>query len=189
MVETNGASGGAPTARRPDRSRYVIVALLVLGGLIAFGTNAFITSAAIDATAKSFARSTIPGTITTDLHPGTWNVWLEGPGTIDDVRVTDRSGATIDVRMGGGGTGYTRDGFTASKVASFEIPRGGMMSGARIAVNGSAEFPEVAFSVGPADEFGYVDIARYGTVVVIAIDLLAIALIVIVPIVRARRRR
>lgn len=187
-MESKGSVGGTRTTIRPDRSRYVVVALLVLGALIAFGTSAFITSAAIDATAKSFARSTIPGTVTTDLHPGMWNVWLEGPGAIDEVRVTDATGRTIDTRLGGGGTSYNRDGFTASKVASFEIPRGGLMSAARITVSGRADEPEAAFAVGPADEFRYVDIARYGTVTVIAIDLLAVALIVVVPIVRARRR-
>lgn len=177
-----------PRVDRPLRSRYALVALLVLGALLAFATDAFITSAAIDATAKTFNRSSVPGTITTSLHPGTWNVWLEGPGTVDDVLVTDSSGRAIEVRMQNGGTSYTRDGFTATRVASFEIPRGGMSTGVRIEVIGRAEFPEVAFAVGPADEFRYVDVARYGTIAVIAIDLLAIALIIAVPIIRYRRR-
>lgn len=192
MTEASTVPASTPTGgarvERPLRSRYVVVVLLVLGALVAFGTNVFIVSGAIDATAKSFARSSIPGTITTDLHPGTWNVWLEGPGTIDTVTVTDASGRAFDVRMGGGGTSYNRSGFTASKVASFEVPRGGMVTKARVTASGTSGTPESAFAVGPADEFGYTDIAKYGSIVVIVIDLVAIALIVAVPIIRHRRR-
>lgn len=170
------------------RSRYALVALLVLGALLSLATDTFITSGAIDATAKTFMRTSLPGTITADLHPGTWNVWLEGPGVIDHVTVVDSSGRAIDVRMGGGGVSYTRDGFTAAEVASFDIPRGGMMSGVRITATGTPDVRETTFAIGPADEFHYVDLAHYGTAAAILIDLLVIGLLIVVPILRYRRR-
>jgi hypothetical protein len=164
----------------------VLVAMAVLAALIAYGANAFLTAGAIDATANSFERTRLPGTITT-MHPGEWRVWLEGPGTMDAVEVCDGSGRPIEVRDGDGDTNYNHGGFEARAVASFTIPRGGLSPDVRVTVTGSAETPETSFAVGPADDFDYVRPAYYATVAVIALILLVGAAIAVAPILRNRR--
>lgn len=191
MVETTQGHppmGTVSAPTRPRPARYLLVALLVLGALVAIASNALLSSAAIDATAKSFARSPLPGTITTDLHPGTWNVWREGGGTVDAVTVVDPSGRTFEVRLGDDGSTYRYNGMESTKVASFDVPRGGQVIDARVTVSGTGEMGDTTVAVGPADEFSYVDRAKYGTIVVVLIDLVVIALIVVAPILWTRRR-
>ena len=172
---------------RPPVERWILVGMLVLAALVSFGANAYLSSAAVDATAGSFARARMPGTITTTMHPGEWKVWLEGPGTVDRVEVVDGQGRSIEVDQHLGDIDYRHDGFEARPVASFTVPRGGLSAGVVVTVTGSADVIETAFAVGPSDEFGYVDLARYGTVLVIGLILLVAATIIVVPILRSRR--
>lgn len=186
MIERTETGTTAP--ERPSTARWFLVGLLALAALLAYGSNAYLASSAIDATAKTFDRTRMPGTITTTMHPGPWRVWLEGPGTIDTVEVTDGSGRSIDVSAGDGDTNYRHDGFEAQSVATFTIPRGGLSPDVRVTVTGAGDVPETTFAVGPADEFDYVRLADYGTTLTIALTLLVAAAIAVLPILRSRRR-
>lgn len=173
---------------RPAASRWVLVAMSVLAALVAYGANAYLSAAAIDATANSFDRARLPGTVTATMHPGEWRVWVEGPGTVDAVEVVDGSGRPIEVGDGDGDTTYRHGGFDARAVASFTIPRGGLSPDVRVTVTGSAETPETSFAVGPADDFDYVRPSYYATVLAIALILLVAAAIAVLPILRGRRK-
>ena len=172
---------------RPPASRWMLVAMSVLAALITYGANAYLSAAAIDATADSFDRARVPGTVVATMHPGEWRVWLEGPGTIDAVQVVDGSGRSIEVGNGDGDANYRHGGFDSRAIASFTIPRGGLSPDVRVTVTGRAETPETSFAVGPADEFSYVRPADYATVLAIALILLVAAAIAVVPILRSRR--
>lgn len=190
MVDTRMAREGTtdPTSPpRPTASRWVLVAMCVLAALIAYGANAYLSSAAIDASAESFTRARLSGTVTVTMRPGEWRVWLEGPGSVDAVQVVDGSGRPIEVRDRNGDTDYRHGGLDARAVASFTIPRGGLSPDVRVTAIGSAETPETMFAVGPADEFGFVRPVYYATVLVIALILLVAAAIAVIPILQGRR--
>lgn len=174
---------------RPPALRWVLVAMALLAALIAYGANAYLTSGAVDATANSFDRADLPGTITATMHPGEWRVWLEGPGTVESIDVIDGSGRPIEVRDGDGDTSYRHGGFESIAVASFTIPRGGLSPDVKVTVIGSAETPETSFAIGPADDFDYVRPAYYATVLVIALILFVAAAIAVMPVLRSRRSR
>lgn len=178
----------APTSvRRPPASRWVLVAMSVIAALIAYGANALLSTAAIDATADSFDRTRLPGTVTVTMRPGEWRVWLEGPGAVEAVEAVDGSGRPIEVRMGDGDSTYHHGGSESRAVASFTIPRGGLSPDVRVTVTGTVESPETSFAVGPADAFDYVRPADYATILAITLVLLVAAAIAVAPILRSRR--
>ena len=186
-VATRPAEGTAVV--RPLRSRWLLAALLVIVALATAVLWAFLTKAAVDATADAFLRGDVPGELTADLHPGTWNIYAEGPVTIRDLTVTHADGRPVPVtEHPPTGAGYERGGTQANLIAEFDIPIGGMSGELRIAATGTTEpGAEGAFAVGAADEFGVIGFQRWGMVALLAVNLSAAVLVVVMPIVRHRR--
>ena len=174
---------------RPLRSRWLLAALLVLVALATVVMWAFLTKATVDATADSLLRGDVPGGLTADLHPGTWNIYAEGPVTIRDVTVTHADGRPVPVtERRPTGAGYERGGNEANLMAEFDIPVGGMSGELRIAATGTTEpGAEGSFAVGAADEFGVIGFQRWGIVALLTVNLSAAVLVVVVPIIRHRR--
>jgi hypothetical protein len=167
----------------------VLAALLVLVALATFVLWALLVGVAADATADSFERGDVPGEVTTDLHPGTWNLYAEGPVTIQDVTATRKDGRPVQVtEHSPTGADYDRGGSQARLVADFDIPLGGMSGELTVAVTGTTEpGAEGAFAVGAADEFDFLGIQRWAMVALLAVNLTAAVLIGVVPIIRRRR--
>lgn len=181
-------TASASVTARPSKWRYALVVLLGFAGLLTLVANEFLVSAAQEATADSFPRSPVPGSITADLHPGTWYLWLEGPARIDEVTATDRSGRSLEVETVEDGTAYTHDGLLSEPVARFEVPRGGMMEDVTVRIAGVPDFSDVRFALGPPDDFSYVSIARALTITSIVIIVAVILTIIIAPVLVRRRR-
>ncbi len=177
------------TVLPPLRSRWLLATALVLVALATFVLWAVLARVATDATADSFLRTEVPGELTTDLRPGTWNVYAEGPVTVQEVTVTRDDGRPVKVtEHSPTGAGYDRGGSQADVVAEFDIPLGGMSGELTIAVSGTTERgAEGAFAVGAADEFDFLGIQRWAMVALLAVNLTAAVLIGVVPFVRRRR--
>jgi hypothetical protein len=177
------------TVLPPLRSRYLLAALLVLVALVTFVLWSFLAMAAIDATADNYLRGDLPGELTSDFHPGTWNVYAEGPVTVTGITVTDAEGTAVTVTTGDGSDmDYDRWGSSATLAGSFDVPRGGMSGEMRIKVTGSAESGgEATFAVSADDELDYLRLQHWGMVALLAVNLGAAVAIIITPIIRRRR--
>jgi hypothetical protein len=173
---------------RPLRSRYLVAALLILVAVVAASMWAMLSIAATDSAGRSFERSDVPGDLTLDLHPGTWNIYLEGPASIDAIKVTDADGTPVAVNTAElDGATYNHGGFRTEQIASFEIPLGGTASQMQIAVTGIAQDPDTTFAVGAADDVGDLGVQTWGMVALLVVNIGAAVAIVITPIVRRRR--
>lgn len=174
----------------PPKSRWLLAVALVLIALVSVMMWGLLTVRATDATAKGFARSDLPGELTADLHPGVWNVYVEGEATVERVSVSYPDGRRVPVtRTDGGGSTYERQGFSATRVASFTLPLGGERPGMRVRVDGTAETPDVTFAVAAADELTYVEAQRWGLLALVVVNVGAAVAVVAVPILRRRRHR
>lgn len=177
------------TSLPPLRSRWVLSALLVVVALVCVVMWGLLTLWATDATGKAFARADLPGELTTDLHPGVWKVYAEGPAAVDRVTVAYPDGRPVEVdRVDGAGSAYDRGGFTAIPVATFELPLGGEWPDMEISVTGSAEDPDTTFAVGAADELTPMDQQRWGMLALLVVNVGAALAIGVVPLVRRRRQ-
>lgn len=103
MGERSSPDGTAPVPGpwRPLRSRWLLALALVVVALASAVMWGYLTTVAVDETAKSFARADMPGEVTADLRPGTWNVYAEGPARVDRVTVTDGDGRPVEVTRPG----------------------------------------------------------------------------------------
>lgn len=174
----------------PLKSRWLAAALLVVVALTGVVMWGLLTVRAVDETAAGFARSDLPGELTADLRPGTWNVFVEGGADVERVTVSHPDGRPVEVvRRDGVGPAYDRQGSVATRVASFVLPRGGEWPGMTIRVDGTAEDPGATFAVGADDELTFAGEQRWGILALLVVNLGVAVLIVVVPIVRWRRHR
>ena len=183
------ASEAAPPAAtwRPLRSRYLVAALLVLVAVVATSMWAMLSIAATDSAGRSFERSDVPGDLTLDLHPGTWNIYLEGPASVDAIKVTDADGTPVAVNTAElDGATYNRGGFRSQQIASFEVPLGRAAPQMQIAVTGIAQDPDTTFAVGASGDLADLGVQTWGMVALLVVNLGAAVAIVVTPIVRRR---
>lgn len=178
----------APTRARglrPLRSRYVLVVLLPLVALVAVVLWALTADARATASAETYPRSDIPGSITVQPRAGTWFVYAEGATRDFDVEVVAPDGTQVPVRELQAGGVYEIRGTQAEAVASFDVPAM-TDTGYTVRAVGSPD-PQATFAVGDDDLIGWTRLSQVAGLALLLVNAGAAVAIVVVPIARYRR--
>lgn len=141
-------SDPAPEPRRriPSRRRYLLAALLAVGGIIAAVALALVLYGALADHSDGFQRASVPGELTLHVDaPATYHVYAEGELFLpQSVRVTDPAGQGVAVEAVPSGPHYEHGGTGGAAVGKFDATMAGDY---RIAVpTGTAD--ESRFAVG-----------------------------------------
>ncbi len=191
-VTETPAQAPSPVVRnipKPLRSRYVLVVLLPLVALVSAVLWSITVYAGATSAAETYARGTIPGQVTVEVHPGTWVVFAEA--TIRDftVRVVTADGTEVPVRYIRGEGGYLYDfhGAQATAVAAFDVPVG-VVEQYTVTSVGETD-TQGAFAVGEDSQIGWSRVNMWATAALLLVNTAAAVAIVVVPILRYRRRR
>jgi len=124
-------SDGWAATQRPSRSRYLLVLLLLVAGLISSLALAMAAASARDNQAKGFARADVPGVLVLRVgRVGTYDIFAEGTACLDypnchgliypvTVRVTGPGGKQVPVAAWSGSS-YYNGGLQGGGVATFE---------------------------------------------------------------------
>lgn len=191
MTETLTSAPPRPSPQvyaPPLRSRYLLAGLLVL---VAFGSIVMwglLTVWATEDLAAGLDRTTVPGQLTSDLHPGGWVLYAEGDVAVEQVHVTRSDGREVPVTLDPDiGTSYEYRGRASEPVASFDLPLGGEWPDVRIDVDGRAADPDSTVALAAADRFDHLGWQRWGMLTLFVVNVGAAVAIVVVPLVRRRR--
>ena len=181
----------SPVARnvpKPLKSRYVLVVLLPLVALLSAVLWSITVYAGAGSAAEAYARGTIPGQVTVDVHPGTWVVFEEASIRDFTVRVVAADGTEVPVRYIRGEGGYVYDvhGAQATAVAAFDVPVG-VIEQYTVTSVGEAD-SQGSFAVGEDSPITWSRVNGWATVALLLVNVGAAAAIVVVPIVRYRRQ-
>jgi hypothetical protein len=191
-VTATPAQVPVPVARevpKPLRSRYLLVLLLPLVALVSAVLWSITVYAGAGSAAEGYARGTIPGQVSVEVHPGTWVVFEEATTRDFTVRVVAADGTEVPVRYIRGEGGYVYDfhGAQATAVAAFDVPVG-VNEQYTVTSVGEAD-SQGSFAVGDDSQLGWSRVSLWATVALLVVNVGAAAAIVVVPIVRYRRRR
>jgi hypothetical protein len=143
-----------PVRSTPSRARYGWAAIVLIVALLAALQWSFAVLRASEAEADGFGREDVPGTLTVDLHPGTWLIYEEAGAAIREVDVTGPDGGAVPVDDVSKGlidfTDYDRDGRGATAVGVIRLEPG-TMGEYRVTVTGDDEFGDGTFAIGSDD--------------------------------------
>ena len=164
-------------------------AIVMVVALLAAVQWAFAVLRASEAEADNFARGDVPGTLSVDLHPGTWYVYEEAGASVRDVEVTGPDGARVPVDDVSKAfidfTGYDRNGRGASAVGVVRLEPGAMGEYS-ITVTGIDEFGDGTFAIGSSDVVTFRRNQTVGLVVTLVV-MMATGITILVGTLRRRR--
>jgi len=194
MSVTQAQPTGTPAARSPhrgpSRARFIPAILLPLAGIAAALMWGFAALVAVSATADGFIRGNVPGTISAELHPGTWYLYAEGGATVRTVRVTGPGGRAAPVTMTSPvSVGYDHGGNSARQIGRFDV-RPGQMGRYRVTASGTTQYyGNGGLAVGEFSVAGFMRPQRLGIAALLLVNITSGVAIAVAPAIRRSRRR
>lgn len=172
----------------PLRSRYLLAVVLVLVALVSVVMWGLLTVRATDDLAAGLDRTSVPGELTVDLHPGRWILYGEGDLALDEVKVSYPDGREVPVTLDPASAAtYEHQGRTSDAVAAFDLPLGGEWPDMRIVIDGRGTEPDAAVALAASDQFDQLGRQRWGMLALLVVNVGAAVVIVVVPLMRHRR--
>jgi hypothetical protein len=126
-VSMHGDQAPELRGRIPSRRRYLLAALLAVGGIVAAVALQLISGAALSGHADGFQRAIVPGELTLQVdRPATYYVYAEGTLWVHpSVRVTDPTGRGVAVEAVPSGPQYYHGGNGGAAVGKFDATLAG----------------------------------------------------------------
>ena len=164
--------------------------MLPLTGIAAALMWGFAALVAVSATADGFIRGSVPGTVTAELHPGTWYLYAEGGVTVRAVRVTGPGGRAAPVTMTPPvSAGYDHGGNSAQQIGKFDV-RPGQMGRYRVAASGTTQpYGSGGLAVGEFSVAGFMRPQRLGIAALLLVNVSSGLALAVAPAIRRSRRR